>query len=76
MINKKSEYCFLCGSLNHLIIEENDEAFECWNCGNPQWIDDMARLLYMVTNKVTLKEAEKNLLKHKPIFCFVGEIDE
>lgn len=74
-MNRKTEYCFLCGSLNHLVIEENDEAFECFNCGNPQWIDDTARLLYMITNKRKLIEAEKDLQKSKPHFCFVGEID-
>lgn len=75
MINK-SDYCFLCSSLNNLVIRDNDEAFECWNCGNPQWIDDTSRLLYMVTRKVKLKEAEKDLQKRKPYFCFVGRIDE
>lgn len=73
---KKNEYCFLCGSKNELVIEPNDEAFECWNCGNPQWIDDMTRLGYMLSRHVKLKNAEKDLLQHKPHFCFVGAINE
>lgn len=75
-MTKQNEFCFLCGSKNELVVEPNDEAFECWNCGNPQWIDDMTRLGYMLTRHRKLKEAETDLLKHRPHFCFVGVIDD
>ena len=38
------EYCLLCSSLNKLLVEETDHAWECWNCNVRYWIDDQSQL--------------------------------
>ena len=52
------EYCLLCSSLNKLLVEETDHAWECWNCNTRWWIDDQARLEWMLWANQTAKQAE------------------
>lgn len=57
------EYCLLCSSLNKLLVGDTDHAWECWNCNVRYWIDDQARLEYMVHYGIPIEIAEKALEK-------------
>lgn len=62
MMTNHSEYCLICSSLNHLVVNDHCEAWECWNCHARYWLDDQARLEYMVHNDRSFAEAEQDLI--------------
>lgn len=75
-MNSITEHCLLCSSKNKILIDSHSQAWECWNCNTSYWIDDQARLEYMVYNQVTSKEAERDLKRGLPYFAIVGDFCE
>ncbi len=55
------EYCLLCSSLNKLLINKTDHAWECWNCNSRYWLDDQARIEYMAHFSLSYDIAEEDL---------------
>lgn len=44
-----------------MIVDDLSQAWECWNCKAKYWLDDQARLEYMVHHDLTFTEAENDL---------------
>jgi len=69
---KQKEHCLLCSSANYVLIFPESQAWECWNCQSKYWIDDQARLEYMVFSSYTFQEAEQSLKDGNLIFADAG----
>lgn len=80
----QTEYCLLCSSKNKLLVGDVDHAWECWNCNARYWIDDQARLEYMVHHDISSGEADQDLytkiftdgqFERKLNFCMIENDD-
>lgn len=67
----QTEHCLICGSLNRLLLLPTTEAWECWNCSIKYWLDDQARLEYMVVNNLSFREANLDLEHGIPTFAAI-----
>lgn len=62
MNNWQTETCPCCISVNYIFHDSPiGQAYECWNCGSRHWLDDQARLEYMVYEDVSLEQADSAL---------------
>ena len=49
-----TEHCLICGSINHIFLHSDDcYAWECWNCHNRWWIDDLAEDAYLIEHNLS-----------------------
>ena len=71
-----SQHCLVCSSLNNIHEELDSQAFECWNCKQAWWLDDQARLEYMVFNDVDTLQAETDLSKSDSKIMFATSTGE
>ena len=63
-MTNQSEFCLLCSSKNHLVVDALTEAWECWNCCARYWLDDQARLEYCIFYDVDFAAAERDLKEY------------
>lgn len=54
--------CTCCGSVNHIFMDVPDaHAWECWNCSERYWFDEVSRLDYIYNERIDEAEAEFRL---------------
>jgi len=61
-----TEHCLICSNANHLGIQQETHAWECWHCNTRWWLDDQARLEYMVHYDINFAQAETDLKMPHP----------
>lgn len=67
-----TEPCISCGSVNHIFLgNENAHAWECWNCMEMWWLDDLAKDLVVIENNVDDDEALNMLMNYHPSIIFL-----
>lgn len=64
MVTNHSEFCLLCSSNNHMVVDNLTEAWECWNCQARYWLDDQARLEYCIYHNIDIAIADNDLQEH------------
>lgn len=69
------EHCLLCGSANHIFVDNlSVDGWECWSCKSRWWIDDMSAAAYMVVNNRSFEQAEEDLREaNMPIIILSGQ---
>lgn len=65
--------CNFCDSVNHLVYNTADFAYECYNCCERHWLDENAKGEYMILNSLDEEEVEKELQDGKPMFALSRE---
>lgn len=64
-----TESCLICDSVNHIFLDHpSADAWECWNCQNRWWLDDMAKTAYIIVHGVEAEEAERRMRAGEVIF--------
>lgn len=70
-----NEQCMICGAVNYL--SGDFQAWECWCCFSPFWLDDETKTEYTIINDVSDAEADKRLLtKHASIIFENGQNEQ
>lgn len=66
-----TEHCLVCGSVNHIFLNQEAHAWECWACFQKWWIDDLAKDTIIITCSVDDDEAEDMMINCHPSIIFV-----
>lgn len=67
-----TERCLACGSVNHILLANTEaHAWECWNCLEVWWIDELAKDMLIISYDIDDDEANNMLVNYHPYILYL-----